>query len=173
MIEEFHVVVEQGVHLLGVVERLGDGTLHGFKYLVAEKSFGGKTLVDVNNLVKILPVQELVDDIDAPNVLAEGEHSLNVRLGRDVAVAVFIATDTHVGNGIVIAHIFLELVEFHLFRTPTGLWRRQETTHRFQKVMERSRLWTSFCSTKSLYLSEIGFQSVNERFGLSQFATGI
>ena len=66
-------------------------------------------------------MQELVDDIDTPNVLAEWENGLNVWLAGDIAIPVLIAADTYIRYSIVIAHIFLEFVEFHLLGTPTGL----------------------------------------------------
>jgi hypothetical protein len=67
-------------------------------------------------------MQELVDDIYTPDVLAEWEYFPNVWFTGDIAIPVLVAADTYIRHGIVIAYIFLEFVEFHFLGTPTGLW---------------------------------------------------
>ena len=96
MIEQADVVVKQRVHLLRVVKLLGDGLLHRLNNLVTKEPLWAEPLIDVHNLLQVLLMQELVDDIDAPDVLAEGEDGLNVGFAGDIAVSVLVATNANV-----------------------------------------------------------------------------
>ena len=95
-IEQLDIVVQQGVHLLRVVELLGDRLPHRFQYLIAKESLWAKPLVDFHDLVQVLIMQELVDDIDTPDILAEREDGLDIGLRRDIAVSVLVATNANV-----------------------------------------------------------------------------
>ena len=118
-------------------------------------------------------MQELVDDINAPDVLAEREHCLNVWLAGDIAIPVFVATNAYIRYGVVIAHIFLEFVELHLLCTPTGLWRGQKATHCFQIVLKRIVKDRFFCCFQSYNLTKIDLQIVYQFLCLFQFTLRI
>ena len=76
------------VHLLGIVELLGDRFLYCFDDFVSQESFWCKPFVDINYLFQVLLMQELVDDIDAPDVLSEWEHGLDVGLAGNISISV-------------------------------------------------------------------------------------
>ena len=80
MIEKFDVIIQQRIHLFRVVELLGDRLPNRFQDLIAKESLRTKSLVDFCYLLQVLIVQELVDDIDTPDVLAEWEDGLDVGL---------------------------------------------------------------------------------------------
>ena len=144
LVEHLDIIIEQGVHFLGVVELLRDRLPDYFHHLFAHEVIRADNIVQGNDLVQMVIAQKLANDIDAPNVSTEREYGLNVRFCGNVAIPVLVATDSDIRNGQVVAHIALKFGEFHLLGTPTGLWRREKTASRFQEVMERCWLRTGF-----------------------------
>ena len=80
MIKQLDIVVKQRIHFLRVIELLGDRLLHRFNNLISKESFWCKPFVDIDYLIQVLLVQELVDDINTPDILAEWENGLNIGL---------------------------------------------------------------------------------------------
>ena len=125
------------------------------------------------NLRYVIIAQNLIDNIDAPDVLTERENGLDVRLCRNIAFTVLIAADTNIGNGRLITDEFFHFSQLHLLGTPSSLRRRKEVSAGFEEMMERCRFRTAFGGSQYLDSSEVRIKTGYEQFCLSQLAPSI
>ena len=134
VVEGDGVIVNEGAGLLlqgeGHAQRsVGEGV--GFLQCGAFELLSEPFLQDIQALLN----GEL-DDVLAPDVLPEGEQGLNVLPLGDVAFAVLIAPDAHIGDGRFVANVLLEGLELHLLRAPPRNGRREVVAIRGKEVVE-------------------------------------
>ncbi|CUO88491.1 Uncharacterised protein [Segatella copri] len=79
MVKHLHVYIQQCIQLFGIVELLGNRFLQHIHQVFLHQSLRAQLIVDVNNLLLVFFVQELIDDIHAPDISSERKDRLNIR----------------------------------------------------------------------------------------------
>ena len=154
MIEQLNVNIEQGVQLLGIIELLGYRAFQHFHYVLTLIILT-QTVVQSNNLLLLVVVKHFVYYINAPHIATERENSLNIRLGRYIAVTILVATYSDIRHCIIVAYITLKFCKFHFLSAPSLLRRWKEAACCFKKMLKGSWLRAALSSSKSFYCSQI------------------